>query len=127
MIDLNNFKIFDFHEGLPYVSITNNGLTFNKSVIMKMNYPAYIRLFINEVDKQIAIQTCEKDDVKSVQFYKEKANGVLSVRLNSKDLINTIERMCDWDLKNASYRVNGIIEESASLMLFNLADAITIT
>ena len=47
MIDLTNFKAFDFNEGLPYVSITNNGLTFNKSVIMKMSYPSYVRLLIN--------------------------------------------------------------------------------
>ena len=93
MIDLTNFKAFDFNEGLPYVSITNNGLTFNKSVIMKMSYPAYVRLLINENDKQMAIQVCDEKDERSVQSFREKANGVLSVRLNSKDLISTIERI----------------------------------
>ena len=38
MIDLSNFKTFDFSEGVPYISITSNGITFNKSVIMKMKY-----------------------------------------------------------------------------------------
>ena len=109
MIDLSNFKTFDFSEGVPYVSITNNGITFNKSVIMKMKYPAYVRLLINETDKQIAVQTCDEHDDKSVQFYKEKSNGVLSVRWNAKDLINTISRICDWDLSQLSYRVNGIL------------------
>ena len=75
MIDLSNFKTFDFSEGVPYISITNNGITFNKSVIMKMKYPAYVKLLINEAEKQIAVQTCEEDDDKSVQFYKEKSNG----------------------------------------------------
>ena len=32
MIDLSNFKTFDFSEGVPYISITSNGITFNKSV-----------------------------------------------------------------------------------------------
>ncbi len=125
MIDLTKFKAFDFNEGLPYVSITNNGLTFNKSVIMKMNYPAYVRLLINENEKQMAIQVCGEKDEKSVQFFREKANGVLSVRLNSKDLISTIERICEWDLKKASYRVNGILVPEASLMLFDFSDAVT--
>ena len=108
MIDLSNFKTFDFSEGVPYISITSNGITFNKSVIMKMKYPAYVKLLINENDKQIAVQVCDEHDDKSVQFYKEKSNGVVSVRWNSKDLINTISRICDWDLTQLSHRVNGV-------------------
>ena len=125
MIDLSNFKTFDFSEGVPYVSITNNGITFNKSVIMKMKYQAYVRLLINETDKQIADQTCDEHDDKSVQFYKEKSNGVLSVRWNAKDLINTISRICDWDLSQLSYRVNGILISEMKLMLFDLNEAVT--
>ena len=125
MIDLTNFKVFDFNEGVPYVSITNNGLTFNKSVIMKMDYPEHVRLLINETEKLIAVQRCDEEDAKSAPFYKEKASGVLSVRMNSKDLINTIERICTWDLKQLSYRVNGVYIPEASLMLFNLSEAVT--
>lgn len=125
MIDLTKFKAFDFSEGVPYFSITNNGLTFNKSVIMKMNYPAFVKVLINESEKQIAVQSCNENDDKATPFYKEKANGVLSVRINSKDLINTIERICDWDLKKISYKVNGVYFPDASLMLFDLTDAVT--
>lgn len=126
MIDLSNFKTFDFSEGVPYISITNNGITFNKSVIIKMKYPPYVRLLINESEKQMALQVCEKSDDKSVQFFKEKANGVLSVRWNAKDLINTIARICDWDLKQNSYRVNGILVPELNLMLFDLKEAFTL-
>ena len=125
MIDLTKFKAFDFNEGVPYLSVTNNGLTFNKSVIMKMNYPAFVRVLINESEEQIAVQSCDENDDKATPFYKEKANGVLSVRMNSKDLINTIERICDWDLKKISYKVNGVYLPNASLMLFDLTDAVT--
>lgn len=126
MMDLSNFSVFDFREGVPYVSITNNGLTFNKSVIMKMNYPEFVILLINSESKQIAVQACDESDEKAVQFYKEKANGVMSVRWNAKDLINTIARMCEWDLSQMSYRVNGVLIPEQSLMLFDLTDAITL-
>ena len=125
MIDLSNFKTFDFSEGVPYISITSNGVTFNKSVIMKMKYPAYVKLLINETEKQIAVQACGEHDDKSVQFYKEKSNGVLSVRWNAKDLINTIARICDWDLSQLSYRVNGVLVPEMNLMLFDLNEAVT--
>ena len=126
MMDLSNFSVFDFKEGVPYVSITSNGLTFNKSVIMKLHYPEFVILLINNESKQIAVQACDETNEKAVQFYKENANGVISVRWNAKDLINTISRMCEWDLSQVSYRVNGVLIPEQSLMLFDLTDAITL-
>ena len=38
---LENFKAFNFNEGVPYVSVTSNGMTFNKSVIMKLGCLLY--------------------------------------------------------------------------------------
>lgn len=125
MIDLSNFREFDFNEGVPYISITNNGITFNRSVIIKMGYPEYVKLLINEGEKQIAVRTCSKEDDKSVQFFRQKANGVLSVRWNAKDLINTVARMCNWDLGQTSYRVYGVLVPEYSLMLFDLNEAVT--
>ena len=102
------------------------GLGFpEKEDWMKMKYPTYVKLLINESDKQIAVQACDEHDDKSVQFYKEKSNGVLSVRWNAKDLINTIARICDWDLSQLSYRVNGVLVPEMNLMLFDLNEAVT--
>ncbi len=127
MLDLSKFKAFDFSEGVPYVSVTNNGLTFNKSVIMKMGYPKYVRMLTNEEDRQIALQICNENDDKAVLFYKEKASGVLSVRWNSKDLINTVARIGNWDLNNNSYRVSGVYIPEDSIMLFELDKASAMT
>lgn len=123
MIDLSKFEAFDFSEGVPYVSVTNNGLTFNKSVIMKMNYPSTVKLLLDAENKQMAVQICDETDEKSVQFYKPKPNGVLSVRWNARDLINTISRITEWDLKERSYRVNGVWISEYALMLFDLNEA----
>lgn len=123
MIDISKFEVFDFNEGAPYASITTNGITFNKSVIMKMKYPAFVRLLLNPEDKQMAIQTCNESDEKAVHFYKEKNTGVLSVRWNAKDLINTISRVCDWDLTRSSYKVYGTLYPDQSIMLFDLQTA----
>ena len=70
---LENFKPFNFNEGVPYVSITINGMTFNKSVIMKLEYPEYVRLLIDEETKRIAVQPCAQDTPNAATFYnKEK-------------------------------------------------------
>lgn len=123
MIDLSKFRTFDFNEGVPYLSVTNNGVTFNKSVIIKMKYPPYVKLLINDEERQIVLQSCNERDDKAVQFYKEKANGVLSIRWNAKDLINTISRLCEWNLNQSSYRVSGMLIPEQNLMLFDLKEA----
>lgn len=123
MIDLSKFKAFDFTEGVPYVSITNNGLTFNKSVIMKMGYPEKVKLLINAEEKQFAVQICDENDDKAVKFYRETKSGVLSVRWNARDLINTVSRIMGWDLSSVSYRVDGVYMPELELMLFDMKDA----
>ena len=35
-MDLSGFSAFDFSEGVPYFSVTLNGLTFNKAVVLKL-------------------------------------------------------------------------------------------
>ena len=88
-MDLSGFSAFDFSEGVPYFSITQNGLTFNKAVVLKLGSPAFVRFLINEETHQVALQVCEESAPKAVAFYRPKKNGVLSVRWSSQDLVST--------------------------------------
>lgn len=119
----DSFKSFNFDEGVPYVSITKNGVTFNKAVIMKLNYPANVVLLINAEEKVIAIQKCTPEAKNSTTFYKENEKNILSVRWNARDLLNTLQEITGWNLSTDSYRVDGtlILEENA--MLFDLKTA----
>ena len=117
----DNFTSFNFDEGVPYVSITKNGVTFNKAVIMKLDYPAYVQLLINADSNLIAIKVCAEGDQNSTAFYKkrEKSN-VLSVRWNIKDLLNTLQEITGWDLSKDGYRVDGVLIKEEGAMLFDL-------
>ena len=121
---LENFKPFNFNEGVPYVSITINGMTFNKSVIMKLEYPEYVRLLIDEETKRIAVQTCTQDTPNAAVFYnREKKSNTLSVRWNGRDLLNTIQEITHWDLSKCGYRVDGVLLKEDQAMLFDLTQA----
>lgn len=117
---LEGFVPFDFSEGAPYVSITANGMTFNKSVSIKMNYPEYARLLINSDEKKIALVTTTEDDKMGAKFCKGKDAEILSVRWNSKDLMSTIIRLMDWPLEEKSYKVDGEHIAEGNIMLFDL-------
>ncbi|WP_294472007.1 hypothetical protein [uncultured Ruminococcus sp.] len=120
MFDFSGFKEFDFNEGTPYISVTKNGVTFNKGVVLKLGCPEYVVLMINEEGKQVAIKCCTAETPRSNAFYKPNGRGVLSVRWNSRDLLSTIKSLTGWDLEKESYRVEGKLLKEENAMLFDL-------
>ena len=127
MSGLEGFLSFDFSEGVPYASFTQNGITFNRSVTIKLGEPEYARFLINTDTKQVAIQACEADEKNATVFYRPKASGALSVRWNARDLLITIERLMDWNFKETSYRVDGSLLQDERAIVFDLARATTLT
>lgn len=122
---LENFRSFNFSEGVPYVSVTSNGITFNKSVIIKLEYPEYVVLLIDEESKRIAVQTCTSETPNAAIFFREKKNpNILSVRWNARDLLNTIQSMMGWNLSKGGYRVDGTLLKEERAMLFDLTKAV---
>lgn len=121
MAFLEGFETFNFEEGVPYVSITKNGVTFNKSVIMKLGYPEFVVLLINAESKMIAVKKCLEDTPQCVSFYKSNEKNILSVRWNAKDLLNTLQDITGWDLTLDAYRIDGTLLKEEGAMLFDLS------
>ena len=125
MSELEGFVAFDFNVGVPSASITPNGVTFNRSVVIKMNYPEHVVLMINKETKQIAIKACAAETPRAMTFYKQQVENkaIQSVRWNNRDLLNCLSEMMDWDLKQISHRVEGKMLPEANIMLFDLTRA----
>ena len=106
-MDLAGFQPFDFSLGVPSVSITGHGVTFNKSTVLKLGSPEYVRLFINRNSKQIAVRVCEKSDTNAVRFYRQKKSGVMSVRWNHGGLLWELRALLGTDPKSHGFRIYG--------------------
>lgn len=115
-----NFTAFNFNEGVPYVTVTKNGVAFNKGVVMKLNYPTHVLLLINSVDKQIAIKVCSSDTPNAIFFYDEKKSNALNIRWNARDLLNTLKDIAGWDYSKEGYKVSGVLIPEEQAMLFDL-------
>ena len=124
---LDGFSAFDFSEGVPYASFTQNGITFNKSVTLKLGEPEFARFLINADAKLVAVQACEANEKNATVFYRPKASGALSVRWNARDLLNTIERIMGWNLKDISYRADGMLLQDEKAIIFDLSKATSFT
>lgn len=118
-MDLAGFQPFDFSLGVPSVSITEHGVTFNKSTVLKLGSPEYVRLFINRKSKQIAVRACEKSDTNAARFYSPKKSGVMSVRWNHGGLLWELQALLGTDLKNHGFRIYGE-QTDCDTVLFDL-------
>jgi hypothetical protein len=117
---LEGFRPINLTVGLPYISITKNGVTFNKTSIVKIGKPAYVLLMMDDVNKRIAVQPCDSSDEDATAFFKGEGKSVVSVRWNNKDLLNTLSKMMNYDLDKFSYRVDGDYLSNENALIFDL-------
>lgn len=117
------FKILNLSVGLSAMSITANGVTFNKTSILKLGKPLYVVPMINYNLRQMAIRTCNKNDEGAAQFLRNPEGKVLVVRWNNADLLQTIEAMMGWNLKEQGYKASGEHFPEENAMLFDLTKA----
>ena len=59
----------------------------------------------------------------STTFYKKNAKGILSVRWNAKDLLNTLQDITSWNLSQDAFRVDGCLVKEENAMIFDLKSA----
>ena len=116
---LQGFKKFDLSIGPISVSITNNGLNFSKTAVVRMNKCSYVTFHIDEDGQRIAIQEATKDEESAVKFFDEKKKAI-AVRWNNQDLLNTISRMMGWDLSMESYKALGEFLPEEKAIIFDL-------
>lgn len=125
VFELDGFEVFNFNVGIPSASITSNGITFNRSVSIKLGFPPYVRLLINRERKQIAIVPCDKSTDQSAAFYREnyEKDPVRSVRWNNRDLMNTLSDLLNCDFRTTSFKVEGKLLNEGPAIMFDLTKA----
>lgn len=123
---LEGFKPFSFGNTGPALSITKNGVTFNKAAAEKIGNPQFVLLFINDKTQQIAIKKSPMNDPNAIPFCAAIKKGAPSVRWNSKELLRTICSITGWNLTSegcTGYKVFGTMDKSEGALIFDLSNA----
>ena len=120
---IDGFKKVQLMSGTAFVSITSNGLNFNKNVVLKMDRPKFISIYLNDDEKLLAIQSDEEQTGDNVAFVREKTNIANGVRVHNRELERMVEHMMQWDLESHNYRIDGFYDDSAQAMMFDLKQA----
>lgn len=71
---LEGFVEVPILQGSSFLSVTDNGLNFNKNVVKHMQRAERVKILCNSYKKQIAIKKCSKDDENSISFYRGENN-----------------------------------------------------
>ena len=124
---MDGFKPFTFGNIGPSVSITKNGLTFNKAAVDKLGGSQYAQLLINEGEKKLAVKKTSATDPLAVPFSISIKKGSPSVRWNSKDLLRTICGMTGWNLYaegGSGYKIFATYDRTESALIIDLTTAI---
>ena len=122
---LEGFRKITLATGVPSMSITKNGITFNKAAVIKMDKAPSIFLFLNSAEKKIAIQKCAPEADGAVPFYKE-TSGYIAAKINNGDFIHTVSKMMNWQLDKAGYKCLGDAYPEEGIMIFDLSSAVEI-
>lgn len=120
---LDGFETILLTTGAPYVSVTRNGITFNKASIVKLEKPSHVKFMINKEKSMLAVQPCDESEPEATPFFKPKRSGLISVRWNNSELIHSISKMMKWNLDEAGYRIDGDYWEEDNAMVFDLKTA----
>lgn len=120
---LEGFVQIPILPGSSFLSVTENGLNFNKNVVKHMNKAESVILLCNSNKKQIAIQKCDKGTENSIPFYRNEKNLTTGVRFNNREIQQMIAAMMNWNLQEFNYRADGFITNDRSTMIFNLNSA----
>lgn len=124
---MDGFKPFTFGNIGPSVSITKNGLTFNKAAVDKLGSSQYAQLLINESEKKLAVKKTSATDPLAVPFSAAIKKSSPSVRWNSKELLKAICSMTGWDLQAkgcTGYKIFATYDRSESALIIDLTTAI---
>lgn len=120
---LEGFVEVTILQGSSFLSVTDNGLNFNKNVVKHMQRAESVKILRNTSKKQLAIQKCDKNAENSIPFYRDEKNLTTGVRFNNREVQQMIETMMDWNLNEYNYRIDGFLADDNETMIFNLNTA----
>lgn len=120
---LDGFEVIDAVYGVPSVSITKNGISFNKTTLEKLNCPEYAKALIDKQGKRIAIVPCGEAEKGARIFFKNGRDTSNGVRWNNYDLRTTVERMMGWNLADGGWKIAGLYSEEDDALIFDLKEA----
>lgn len=120
---LEGFEPMKLVTGTPTMSVTKNGVAFNKTAIEKLGCPPFAIPMLDRAGNRFAIVGRDYEDNDTKRFYQNGRETSSGVRWNNNDLIATFENMMGWNIAHMGVKVKGRYSEDDRAIIFELYDA----
>jgi hypothetical protein len=109
--------------GKPAISVTKNGVGFSKQVLSRLGYSHFVLLYINKVEKQLAIKACDKETPGAMHFIPESKEKSDSLRWNNPTFKENIKSLVSKELSDENFVCDGEYIEEDVALLFDFTKA----
>ena len=107
----------------PEVTISKYGINFSKAAADYLKRVAYVKVYVNEKEKQIAFLSAKKEDNGAVRFFREENSTYKNPIFRNAKFLEKITEMCGFDLENKTYYVKPEVLEDGQGVLLDLEKA----
>lgn len=109
--------------GKPAISVTANGVGFSKQALSRLGYAHYVLIYINKIDKQLGIKSCNKDTPGAMKFIPENKEKSDSLRWNNPTFKENIKGLVTKELAKDNFICYGEYLEDEDALLFDFTKA----
>ena len=119
---LDGFEVVELEQskGDSTLTLTANNLKFNKATAEELGFPSHVRMLINAVSNQVAIQPCQEKAKNSIEFSKDEKKQNYAVVLKIPALITAVRKLADVDEGTTSLVFNGILYPNDKIIIYDL-------
>jgi hypothetical protein len=119
---LEGFEVVDLEQsrGDSVLTLTSTNLKFNKATAVELGFPAYVRMLVNAVTRQVAIQPCNEKSKNAVEFSKEKTKQTYAVVVKIPALLTTVRKLAEVDEDAGSLSFRGTLYPNDRVIIYDL-------
>jgi nucleoid-associated protein YejK len=95
-------------------------LKFNKATAVELDYPAYVKMYINAATKQVAIKPCKENAKNAVAFSKDKSKQTYAIVVKVPALLTAMKKLVDMEGTGTAVSFNGELFPNERVIIYDV-------
>ena len=104
------------------VTVRHDGLSFNVITAEVLHRAKYVRVLLNAVTGQLAVQATTEAGLYSARFYREEVFKSNRIKINSRSMTKEIRKAAGWS-DGGSRNIDGVYFAEEDAIIYELLSA----
>ena len=107
-------------KGDSVLTLTSSNLKFNKATAVELDYPAYVKMYINAATKQVAIKPCKENAKNAVAFSKDKSKQTYAIVVKVPALLTAMKKLVDMEGTGTAVAFSGELFPNERVIIYDV-------